>query len=313
MSRPVSRMNAGYALCYNAVAVSEKLVPRNVRPSPIAGTWYPGDSRRLAESIDRFLENAAGTAPVEGEIVGLIVPHAGHRYSGQVAAYAFALIRELQPDIVAILSPLHALAPGQVLTSGHSAYATPLGEISIDHERQASFERQLRLVDQIDVQQIVRDQEHALEIELPFLQRALRSEFRLLPLMLRDQSKRVVRAVGEALASVLERGRSLIVASSDLSHFYPQEIAQKLDHEMLHRIESFQPEQVLDAETEGVGFACGRGAVAAALWAARGLGADRVRLLQHATSGDVTGDMTSVVGYGSAVIYRTSNPGTGPV
>jgi AmmeMemoRadiSam system protein B len=283
----------------------------DVRPSPIAGTWYPGDPRRLAESVDRYLENAGGTAPVEGEIVGLIVPHAGHRYSGQVAAYAFSLLRDLPVRTVAIVSPLHALARGQVLVSGHSAYATPLGTIPIDQELLAAFDAHLRQHGQIEVQHVVRDQEHALEIELPFLQRTLQAGFHLLPVMLRDQSKRVVQTVGQALAEVLVPEQSLIIASSDLSHFYPQKIAQQLDREMLRRIERFQPEQVLEAETEGSGFACGRGAVAAALWAARGLGADSVRLLEHATSGDVTGDLASVVGYGSAVIYRSRKPGNG--
>jgi AmmeMemoRadiSam system protein B len=304
-------LNERPALCYNAGAVSEKFAPANIRPSPIAGTWYPGDPHRLAESVDRYLENAGTQARIPGEIVGLIVPHAGHRYSGQVAAYAFALVRELQVDTVAIISPLHALARGEVLTSGHSAYATPLGTVPIDQERLADFKGRLRQEARIEVQDVIRDQEHALEIELPFLQRALPGDFKLLPLMLRDQSKRVAYAVGQALAGTLAGRRVLLVASSDLSHFYPQEIALGLDQEMLHRIESFAPEQVLEAEAEGAGFACGRGAVAAALWAARELGGDHVQLLQHATSGDVTGDMDSVVGYGSAVIYRSFEAGSG--
>ena len=290
--------------------MSEKLDPTNVRPSPIAGTWYPGDPRRLAESVDRYLEHAAGITPVEGEIVGLIVPHAGHRYSGQIAAYAFALLHARQIDTVAVVSPLHALAHGEVLTSGHSAYSTPLGLVPLDQSGLAEFEKLIKARAQIEVQSIVRDQEHALEIELPFLQRTLPDGFSLLPVMLRDQSQRVTQAVGEALATVLAGKKSLIVASSDLSHFYPQEIAQRLDREMMRRIEDFQPEQVLEAESEGAGFACGRGAIAAVLWAARGLGADRVRLLQHATSGDITGDLASVVGYGSAVIYRSSVSGS---
>lgn len=292
--------------------MSEKLDPTNVRPSPIAGTWYPGDPRRLAESVDRYLEHAAGITPVEGEIVGLIVPHAGHRYSGQIAAYAFALLKERQFDTVAVVSPLHALARGEVLTSGHSAYSTPLGLVPLDLPGLAEFGKLIKARARIELQPIVRDREHALEIELPFLQRTLPGGFSLLPVMLRDQSRRVTQAVGEALATVLAGRRSLIVASSDLSHFYPQEIAQQLDREMLRRIEHFQPEQVLEAESEGAGFACGRGAIAAALWAARGLGANRVRLLRHATSGDVTGDLASVVGYGSAVIYRSPVPGSEP-
>lgn len=123
--------------------------------------------------------------------------------------------------------------------------------------------------------------------------------------MVRDQSKRVTQALGLSLAQVLETRKTLLVASTDLSHFNPQEIARKYDQEMLRRIESFDPEGVLMAEEEGVGFACGRGAVAAVLWAAKELGGDSVQTLHYATSGDVSGDFYQVVGYGAAVITKT--------
>jgi hypothetical protein len=146
-----------------------------------------------------------------------------------------------------------------------------------------------------------------LEIELPFLQRCLASPFRLLPIMLRDQSATVAQAVGRALSEVLRDGPALlIVGSSDLSHFHPASTARALDGEMLARLESFDPEALLRAEDEGIGFACGKGALAAVLWAARDLGADVVRVLDYATSGDITGDDESVVGYGAAAIYRSA-------
>jgi hypothetical protein len=122
--------------------------------------------------------------------------------------------------------------------------------------------------------------------------------------MLRDQSEGTARSLGEALAESLRGQKALIVGSSDLSHFYPQKVAEQLDAEMLRRVEAFDPHAVLTAESEGVGFACGRGAVAATLWAARALGADTVQVVDYATSGDVTHDFDSVVGYGAAVIAR---------
>jgi AmmeMemoRadiSam system protein B len=115
--------------------------------------------------------------------------------------------------------------------------------------------------------------------------------------------------VGRALAEVLRGKSALLVGSSDLSHFYPDSVARQLDAVILARIEAFDPAGVLAAEEEGLGFACGRGALAAVLWAARNLGADHVRVVSHATSGDVTGDLASVVGYGAAVIFRTAQPG----
>jgi hypothetical protein len=148
------------------------------------------------------------------------------------------------------------------------------------------------------------DPEHSLEIELPFLQRALAGDFLLLPIMVRDQSAHVCETLGKALAHIVSGRKALLVASTDLSHFFPQEQAEILDAEMLRRIERFDPLGVLLAEEEGVGFACGRAAVATVLWAARELGADKVTVLKHATSGDVTGDYREVVGYGAAVITR---------
>jgi AmmeMemoRadiSam system protein B len=124
--------------------------------------------------------------------------------------------------------------------------------------------------------------------------------------MLRDQSWETARAVGEALAAVLRGRNALLVASSDLSHFYPQKTAQRLDTEVLRRIEALDAEGVIRAHEEGVGLACGRGAIAAVLWAARQLGADHARVLHHATSGDVTGDFEHVVGYGAAVVLKTN-------
>lgn len=276
-----------------------------VRPSPIAGTWYPGSAETLARSVDAQL-NAAQAEPIPGEIVALIVPHAGHRYSGQVAGAAFRTLRGAERSPVAVVSPMHHPYPGQVLSSGHSAYSTPLGDIPIDQECLGRLEAALTSSGRIRVERITNDSEHSLEIELPFLQRSLSPGFRLLPVMLRDQDRPVAEAVGHALAAVLTGSKSLLVASSDLSHFYPAPIARALDQELLARVEAFDPVAVLTAEEEGVGFACGRAAIAAVLWAARDLGADRVRLLSYANSGDITGDFDSVVGYGAAVIYQAS-------
>jgi hypothetical protein len=154
---------------------------------------------------------------------------------------------------------------------------------------------------------VSKDPEHSLEIELPFLQRALSNEFHLLPVMVRDQSAHITEALGHAIAKTVGDKNAVLVASTDLSHFYPQTVANALDTVLLHEVEAFNPKGVLKADEEGRGFACGKGALAAMLWAARDLGADRVQVLRHATSGDVTGDFEQVVGYGSAVVTR-QNP-----
>jgi AmmeMemoRadiSam system protein B len=122
--------------------------------------------------------------------------------------------------------------------------------------------------------------------------------------MVRDQSLRTAQGLGRALAKTLQGYSAILVASTDLSHFFPQSTAKILDEEVLRQVEAFDPEGVLLVEAEGRGFACGHGALAAVLWAAKDLGADSVKVLHHATSGDVTGDYGQVVGYGAAVIVR---------
>ncbi len=275
----------------------------DVRPSPIAGTWYEGDPERLARAVDGYLD-AARLPALDGEVVAVIAPHAGHRYSGPVAGYAFAPLRARTFDLVAVISPFHNLAHQPLLTTAHSAYATPLGQIPTDKESLLALDEALKPELGFGLSPVLRDREHSLEIELPFLQRALAGDFKLLPVMVRAQEHEVARGLGRALATVLKEKNALLVASTDLSHFYDQQTANAFDAEMLKRIASFQPEKIFEAERTGKGFACGHAAVAAVLWAARELGADKVQILHHATSGDVTGDFSSVVGYGAAVVLK---------
>ena len=281
----------------------ERLI--GLRPSPIAGQWYPSDPRRLAASVDSYIQNAQ-LPEIPGEVVALMVPHAGHRYSGPVAGYAFAAVRGQQPEMVAVISPMHYPSAYPLLTTAHSAYDTPLGQLEVDGEILQALD--IRLKDRLGsgLVSVRNDSEHSLEIELPFLQRAISEPFHLLPVMVHDASLRITQALGQALAEVLAGQNALLVASTDLSHFYPRQLADALDSEVLSRVEAMDPAGVLRAEEEGRGFACGRGALAAVMWAAQGLGANHALVLHHATSGDVTGDYDQVVGYGAAVFSRVA-------
>ncbi len=274
----------------------------DLRPSPIAGTWYPGDEERLKQSIDRQLADADIALP-GGDMMGVIAPHAGHRYSGHIAAHAFRCFEGQTPDVVAVVSPLHSPFPGDLYTTDHEGYLTPLGQIPVDHELLRCLEAALE--GRIKLSRVRNDPEHSLEIELPFLQRVLLQPFKLLPIMILKQTQEVAETLGHALANALRGTSFLLVASSDLSHFYPATLAHRFDRAVLDRVEAFDPTGVMTIEEEGVGFACGRGAIASILWAARDLGANQVKVLAYAHSGDVTGDDQSVVGYGAAVIYRS--------
>lgn len=275
----------------------------DVRPSPIAGRWYEGNAKALSRSVDEFLDNAELPA-LDGEVMGVIAPHAGHVYSGAVAGYAFAALRSRTPSLVAVISPMHHPYYHPLLTTSHEAYRTPLGDIPVDQDALNELDVVLKSELDFGLSPVPHDPEHSLEIELPFLQRALKPGWTLLPVMVRSQDPQVAQGLGRALAQVLREKNFALVASTDLSHFYNQDTALKYDRAMLKTFESFDPESAYDLERAGKGFACGLGAVTAVMWASRELGANRVKVLRHATSGDVTGDYSSVVGYGAAVILK---------
>jgi len=273
------------------------------RPSPIAGQWYPGEPSRLASSIDRYVE-AAEPRTINGEVVALMAPHAGHVYSGPVAAFAFKTLLGRQVELAAVVSPMHHPYHQHLLTTAHPAYSTPLGEVEVDQEALAALDSLLQEQLGFGLSAVERDPEHSLEIEIPFLQRTLPAGFKLLPVMVRDQRGTVAQRLGKALAQVLKGREAILVASTDLSHFYSQETARRLDWEILREVEAFNPQGVFDAENEGRGFACGKAALAAVMWAALELGANRAVILNYATSGDVTGDYEGVVGYAAAAFIR---------
>jgi AmmeMemoRadiSam system protein B len=279
----------------------------DVRPSPIAGKWYEADPELLARSVDAYLEEAQ-LPELDGEVIAVIAPHAGHLYSGAVAGYAFAALRGRSPDLVAVIAPMHHPYPEPLITTHHAAYTTPLGDIRVDKDTLRELDVVLKSELGFGLAAVERDPEHSLEIELPFLQRALQSNWKLLPVMVRAREPSVSEKLGTALAYVLRDTNFVLVASTDLSHFYNQQTALTYDRAILKAIESFEPEEAFDLERAGKGFACGLGAFTAVMWAAHKLGADRVRILRHATSGNVTGDYSSVVGYGAAAILKGSNP-----
>ena len=274
-----------------------------MRPSPIAGQWYEGESKALARNVDSYLDHAQ-LPELHGDVIGVVAPHAGHQYSGPVAGYAFAALRGRSTDLVAVLSPFHNLHNAPLLTSAYDAYATPLGTIPIDDVSVQELNTLLKSSLGFGLTRISNDPEHSLEIELPFLQRALKSKWKLLPIMVRAVEPRISQALGKALAKVLQGKNAILVASTDLSHYYTQESALAYDNVMLSKIEAFDPMGAFEAEREDKGFACGLGALTAVLWACKELGADEVKILHHATSGDVTGDYSGVVGYGAAAILK---------
>ena len=276
---------------------------REVR-EPIDGGWYPADRAALEATLRAFLDAAHEERP-PGEVVGLVVPHAGYVYSGHVAARAYGCIGGESYGTVVIVSPSHYHGGGAVLTTRQRAFLTPLGVVDVDGEVLERIGAGLsgRLGE--GVVEVYDTVEHAIEVQLPFLQYLLEG-FRIVPLMVYEQTVDVALGLGASIAEAVEGRRVLLVASSDLSHYYPLVLAERYDRRMLARIESMDPRAVIEAESEGVGYACGRAAVGAVLEAARLLGADAARVLAYDTSASATGDRSAVVGYGSVILVRST-------
>lgn len=275
----------------------------DIRPSPLAGRWYPSNPKKLIDSIDGYIQSAR-IPELDGEVIALISPHAGHRYSGQVAGYGFAAIKDLQLDLVIILSPYHAFHDKDILSTAHQAYQTPLGVIPVDQDSLQYIEQKLTEKTGVKLTRVRNDEEHAIEILLPFFQRALSSPFRLLPLMIRNQDPDLMKELGQILAGLINKEKTLLAASSDLSHFNSAEKARKLDQTIIDQIINLSPEGLYSVLEDGTGSACGLGALASVIWAVNETGAVNIHHLNYAHSGDITGDNSRVVGYTAAVITR---------
>ena len=270
-----------------------------LRKSVIAGSWYPGESSVLRSDIATYLRNVPDR-DLKGDVLGLIVPHAGYMYSGQVAAHAYKLIQDKKYDAVILIGPSHRVAFSGISIYSQGAYETPLGVIPVDENIACEMKRLSSII--IDLP-AAHAQEHSLEIQLPFLQVVL-GVFSFIPLVMGDQSAATCRELADVIYQVAKDRRVLIVASSDLSHFHDDQKAKNLDGIVLKYIQNIDAEGLLDSLAHDKTEACGGGPMAVTMLTAHKLGARHSLLLKYANSGDVTGDKSSVVGYASAAYYR---------
>lgn len=264
-----------------------------IREPILAGTWYPGNAKDLRTTIDAFLSRAEPPAGAARPL-GIVAPHAGHVYSGQVAARAYRLLMGSDFQRVILIGPSHHARFRGVSVDLHAGYKTPLGVLPVDRVFAEGLLRADPFVDRIPQ---AHAREHSLEIQVPFLQAVL-PHASIVPLIMGQQDL----AACERLASLLARvigpdRRTLILASSDLSHFHPDGRARELDGEFIRHVKAYDPRGLARSIAEGKCEACGGGPVVAAMLACKALGADRAVQLGYATSGDATGDRTRVVGY----------------
>lgn len=257
----------------------------------------------LSADLDGYLGAKRSSDP-SSEVVAIIAPHAGYFYSGRVAGMAFSAVRDIQPEVVAVLSPMHQPCVAGFMTTGHSAYQTPLGNIPVDAGLVASLADRMLHSHGLNLVPVLHDQEHSLEIELPFLQRIYRHAFTLLPLMIHELSPDRCRKAGSALFEVLRGHRSLVVISTDLSHYHPQAEAQKLDACILDAILRLDMNGVAAVDANGTGYACGLGALMTGMHYASLCGCARATLLGYETSAASSGNYSAVVGYGAVALVK---------
>lgn len=272
----------------------------DIRKSAIAGSWYPSDPKVLKADIERFFSNVADQ-DINGNIIGLVVPHAGYVYSGQIAAHAYKQIRGEKFDAVIVIGPSHHAYFNGVSVYDQGGYETPLGVVPIDVPLVKSL---VECHELIFSNRAAHRQEHSVEIQLPFLQIAL-SEFRFVPLVMGDQSPQTCEILSECIFESIENRKVLIVGSSDLSHFHSYDKAVSLDHLTLSHILKMDGQSLLQDLGGGICEACGGGPIVSTMLASEKLGADNVTVFKYANSGDVTGDKRSVVGYASVIFTST--------
>jgi AmmeMemoRadiSam system protein B len=270
-----------------------------VRKPVIAGSWYPDIPDILRRDIAGYVDKAS-VPDIPRKPVAIISPHAGYMYSGRVAGHSYRAVQGRSYSTVVVISPSHRAYFPAVSGWARGSFETPLGAIEVDEALCADL---LAGSSVFTDNTRPHDSEHALEIQLPFLQ-TVRPPFRLCPLLMGQQDPDLCRELSQALRSAIrDPDDTLIVASSDLSHFHPAGQAENMDARVAAHIESLDIDGLHSDLCTGQAEACGGGPIITALSYARSLARTGIQVLKYAHSGHITGDNASVVGYLSAVVY----------
>jgi len=282
-----------------------------IRPAAVAGSWYAGTPNRLRKQIEDLFTHRLGPGSLpqivnEGprNLVGLVVPHAGYMASGPVAAHAYySLAKDGKPDVIVIFGPNHTGRGSALSIMNEGVWRTPLGDVEIDTETANQI---LQASSIVDVDERAHAYEHSIELQLPFLQYLYGSDFKFVPVCFIMQDLKSSREVGKAVAEALKDKNGLVIASSDMTHYEPQERAEKKDKMAVDAALEMDEERYYHVvEAYGIST-CGYGPVTAAITAAKELGATKSQLLCYKTSGDILGDRSAVVGYASIAFMKVN-------
>ncbi|MEM5773125.1 MAG: MEMO1 family protein [Candidatus Aenigmatarchaeota archaeon] len=276
-----------------------------IRQPAAAGTFYSYDVENLKKQIsESFLHKFGPKGLKKQEFIAAIVPHAGYMYSGPVAAWVYSRIEKAN---YIIIGPNHTGIGAQFSIMKSGLWKTPLGEVAIQDEIAEKLLKESRILEQ-DV--VAHQHEHSIEVQLPFLQYRFGGDFKFVPIAILNEFADEVllencKLIGKAIANVIKKDKEkwIILASSDFSHYVPQKIAKKIDLSLIEEIKKLDDKKFFEKISEKNASVCGFGGIASAIVAAKELGAKKGELLKYATSGDITGEMNSVVGYASVIIY----------
>ena len=256
-----------------------------MRLPAVAGQFYPSSGEELEHQLDDMLHP-------EKEILcqGAVVPHAGYIYSGQVAAKVYSRLPKVETYV--IIGPNHR-GLGSPVALSRESWRTPLGDVEPDLELADALAGSI-----IDHDETAHRREHSIEVQIPFLQKRFQG-FKILPISMRLQDEQTALEVGQALSRAVQKLKRscIVIASSDFTHYEPQETARKVDAKLLEAILNMDVPKLYERVYRYSATACGYGPIAATITATVALGAKAGQLLAYATSGDVSGDYSQVVGY----------------
>jgi AmmeMemoRadiSam system protein B/AmmeMemoRadiSam system protein A len=266
-----------------------------VQEPVVAGSFYPSDSGELGRQVTGYLTRA-GQPGMKGEILGLIAPHAGYVYSGPVAGHAYREVAGQSYDLVVIIAPSHFAPLNGVSILDKDVYRTPLGDVPIDRETARQL---IESAEWITYDPTLYAREHSLEVQLPFLQKALEPGFKILPVVMGNASPDLAGALAEVLSDTVRGRKVLYIASSDMSHYHTYGSAVAMDRQTLGYIENGRMATLVKECSTRRSELCGLGPVQVILDLAKKMGIEGGTVLHYANSGDTAGDRSRVVGYGS--------------
>ena len=282
------------------------MIKGNRRAPAVAGVFYPSAADELNQLIElSFKERrfGPGDLPPSKElrrrrIYGIVSPHAGYIYSGAVAANGYYETSSMNFDRVVIVGPNHYGIGTGLATVRDGIWETPLGQVEIDTELASRISENSGILDFDD---LAHSRDHCLEVQLPFLQYTKKNQFKLVPIIMIMQDKVTASEIGESIADSTRALNALLIASSDFTHYEPNSEAHRKDRELIEAILSLDI-SIFYTTLERLNVsACGYGAIASIMTAAKALGATKGELLRYATSGDIIGDTNNVVGYASII------------